>query len=126
MGAQGRVRHVVGDEDTAQALGSGDLPVLGTPRLVAWVEAATRAALDGSLARGETTVGTVVHVEHLAASGPGTEVVAAAVVTGVDGRRVAFAVEAHDTSGRLLARGSVERVVVDAARFLDGPSRRGQ
>ena len=119
----GRVVHAVGPADTAQALGSGDLPVLATPRLVAWCEAATCAALHGALAAEETSVGTLVHVEHLAASAVGSRVVVAATVTAVDGRRVVLAVEAHDGDGRLLARGAVERVVVDAARFLDRLSR---
>ena len=119
MGAHGRVAHVVAEEDTARALGSGDLHVLATPRLLAWCEAATCAALEHALAAGETSLGTLVHVEHLAATAVGSQVVADASVTGVDGRRVVLAVEAHDGDGRLLARGSVERVVVDAARFLE-------
>ena len=44
-GASATVVHLVGSGDTARALGSGDLDVLGTPRLVAWCEQATVAAL---------------------------------------------------------------------------------
>ncbi|MFQ6171770.1 thioesterase family protein [Oryzobacter sp. R7] len=117
-GATGRVEHTVGDGDTAAALGSGDLPVLGTPRLLAWCEAATCAALAAGLAEGETSVGVRVAVEHLAASTVGEAVVATATVAEVDGRRVALDVEARDGAGLVLARGRVERVVVDAARFL--------
>ena len=60
------VTHTVGDADTAAALGSGDLPVLATPRVLAWLEAATCSALD--LDDSRTSVGTRVEVEHIAAS----------------------------------------------------------
>ena len=57
--------HIVTEADTAIAVGSGSLPVLGTPRLLAWCEAATCAALDPHLAEGQTSVGTRVDLEHL-------------------------------------------------------------
>ncbi|WP_433454941.1 hypothetical protein ACQPXS_43195 [Streptomyces sp. CA-142005] len=42
------MRHEVTDADTAVRVGSGDVPVLATPRLIAWMEAATvRAAASG-------------------------------------------------------------------------------
>lgn len=118
VGVRARREHVVGADDTAAALGSGSLPVLATPRLLAWCEGATCAALDGLLDDGATSVGVEVRLEHLAASPVGAPVVVEAGVTGVDGRRVSFMVTAHDGTDVLLARGSVERVVVDAARFL--------
>ena len=58
----------VGADDTAEHLGSGDIPVLGTPRLVALMELAARSALADQLAAGETSVGTAVSIEHLAPS----------------------------------------------------------
>ena len=64
----------VTDSDTAAAVGSGSLPVLGTPRLLAWCEAATCAALEGSLPPGGTSVGTRVALDHLAASPVGQQV----------------------------------------------------
>ena len=65
---------MVTDADTAEAVGSGSLPVLGTPRLLAWCEAATCAAIDPSLPDGSTSVGTRVELEHRAASTVGAEV----------------------------------------------------
>jgi len=56
------MRHEVTDADTAAALGSGDVPVLGTPRLVAWLEAATVRAAVGLLKPGQTTVGTAIRI----------------------------------------------------------------
>jgi predicted thioesterase len=106
---------VVSEADTAAAVGSGSLPVLGTPVLLAWCEAATCAALD--LPEGRTSVGTRVSLEHLAASPVGAAVAVTATVSHVDGRLVRFTVEAR-TGDRLVGTGEITRVVVDAERFL--------
>ena len=119
VGARAEVSKVVGEADTASALGSGSLPVLGTPRLLAWCEEATCRALDASLAPGQTSVGTSVRLDHVAPSGLGATVTVRAEVTAVDGRRVSLAVEATDAGGTVVGRGTVDRVVVDAQRFLD-------
>lgn len=110
------VTHVVTDADTAQALGSGDLAVLATPRVLAWCEEATCAALE--LDATQTSVGTRVDLQHLAASPVGAEVTATANVIHTDGRLVRFQVAAHDAGGTLLATGEVRRVIVDRERFL--------
>jgi len=111
------VTHTVGDADTAAALGSGDLPVLATPRALAWLEAATCAALD--LDDSRTSVGTRVEVEHIAASPVGATITATADLVHEDGRLLRFRVAAHDGHGTLVAHGEVRRVVVDRARFLE-------
>jgi fluoroacetyl-CoA thioesterase len=110
------VTHTVTSADTALALGSGDLEVLATPRVLAWLEEATCAALD--LAAGQTSVGTRVELEHLVASPVGTEVTATATAVYTDGRLTRFQVVAQDGRGTLLASGEVRRVVVDRERFL--------
>ena len=112
------MRFTVTDDDTATALGSGSLPVLGTPRLLAWCEAATVEAL--SLGPGETSVGTRVSLEHLAASPVGAEVEVTASSAYVDGRLHRFTVAARHVGGnaKVVATGEVTRVVVDAERFL--------
>lgn len=110
------VTHVVTDDDTALALGSGDLAVLGTPRLLAWCEEATCAALD--LDPASTSLGTRIELEHLAASAVGSEVTATATLVHRDGRLVRFQVVAHDDNGTVLASGEVRRVVVERDRFL--------
>jgi fluoroacetyl-CoA thioesterase len=121
-------------EDTAQALGSGDLPVLGTPRLLAWCEAVTCAVLDRSLEAAQTSVGTRVQLEHLSASAVGAALAVTATLRHVDGRLVRFEVVAQEleSSGRgahpseparLVAQGEVTRVVVDRDRFVSRLSR---
>ena len=109
---------VVGDDDTAATLGSGSLPVLATPRLLAWLEAATCAALEPVVAQGRTSVGTRVTLEHSAASPVGAEVVVVADPVHSDGRLHRFRVTGRHTDGKVVATGEVTRVVVDVDRFL--------
>jgi fluoroacetyl-CoA thioesterase len=118
VGLSGSVVHVVSQQDTAVALGSGDVPVLGTPRVVALVEAACVAALAGRLSEGRTSVGTRVEVDHLQASAVGARVVATAVLDVVEGARLEFRVTVSEGE-REVVRGRVVRAVVDRARFLD-------
>ncbi|MGE0820464.1 MAG: thioesterase family protein [Candidatus Nanopelagicales bacterium] len=122
VGLSSALSYVVDEDDTALALGSGDVPVLATPRLVAWLEAATVDALASALPPGTTSVGTRVDVEHLRASTVGAQVVALASVAYVDGRLVRFEVAAEqvdaDGAQHRVAAGSVTRVIVDRERFL--------
>jgi predicted thioesterase len=109
----------VTDQDTAEALGSGSLPVLATPRLLAWCEAATCAAVESSLGPGETSVGTRVELEHTRATGVGVRVEVTATPVHHDGRFHRFSVVAREAAtGRVVGTGEVTRVVVDAERFL--------
>ena len=108
---------VVGDQDTARALGSGDVDVLGTPRLLALCEEACCRCVASMLPPGATTVGMKVRLDHLQPSPVGTKVVADAVLSKVEGRRLTFNVSASDDRG-LLAVGKVVRVVVDVERFM--------
>lgn len=108
----------VTEADTAVAVGSGSLPVLGTPRLLAWCEAVTCAAVEPSLEAGQTSVGAQVTLEHRAASPVGALVHVSATVSGTDGRRVVFVVRATHADGSEVATGEITRAVVDAERFL--------
>ncbi len=117
-GQQATLGFTVTDADTAAALGSGDLPVLGTPRLLAWCEAATCAAVAASLDAARTSVGTRVDLQHVGASPVGAAVTVTATVAHVDGRLVRFEVVATHADGKVVGHGEVTRVVVDRDRFL--------
>ena len=86
----------VGPEDTARALGSGHVDVLGSPRLIALCEEATIAALSNVLPAGTTTVGMRIQFDHLQPTAVGFEVTAEAVLEKIDGRRLKFTVSASD------------------------------
>jgi fluoroacetyl-CoA thioesterase len=116
-GLVGRVTLLVSEADTAAATGSGDVPVLATPRLVALADEAACRALDGVLAPGSTSVGMRVQFDHLAPIAVGTEVTAEAVLERVEGKRLTFTVSAFDHAG-LIGAGRMTRVVVDVDSFM--------
>jgi predicted thioesterase len=117
-GLSAEAELTVTEADTAEALHSGDVPVLGTPRIVALVEEASVACLVNRLKPGETTVGMRVQLDHLAPTAVGHDVRAQATLEKVEGRRLTFNVSVSDKRG-LVAAGKVTRVVVDRERFLD-------
>jgi len=117
VGAAAQLELTVTDADTAQALGSGDVPVLATPRVLALAEAATVRALARHLATGATTVGSRIELEHLAPTPVGRTVISQARLAKVDGRRLTFEVTVRDGEA-VVAQVRVERVMVDRQRFL--------
>lgn len=117
-GAIARVQLTVTDADTAQAVGSGDVPVLGTPRALALAEAATVAVTARRLESGWTTVGTRVELSHLRPTPVGRTVYAQAILAKIDGRRLLFEVELREGE-TTVAEGRIERVLVERRRFLE-------
>ena len=114
-GLQAAFGHTVTEADTAAAIGSGEVPVLATPRVLALAERATVAAVAGALQA--ATVGTRVELDHLASSLVGADLAVEAVLERVDGRRLEFAVRLRN-GDRPVASGLIIRVVVDTAAFL--------
>jgi predicted thioesterase len=116
-GLQAAFRYTVSEADTAAAVGSGEVPVLATPQVVALAERATVAAVAGALDPGATTVGVRVELEHRAPSPVGADLAVEAVLERVAGRRLQFAVRLRE-GDRPVASGLITRVVVDTAAFL--------
>jgi len=107
---------LVGEEHTAPRVGSGKIHVLATPVMINVIEAAALAAVEHLLPAGHQSLGTLLNVRHIAATPVGMRVTARAVVTGVNGRTIAFQVEARDEK-ELIGDGAHERVVVNVAKF---------
>jgi predicted thioesterase len=116
-GLTAELKRIVTEADTASQWGSGLVPVFSTPALVGLMESAAVAALAGHLSPGQTTVGGRIDVRHLAATPVGMEVRARAELTGVEGRKLVFKIQAWDAL-ELIGEADHERVVVDEARFL--------
>lgn len=116
-GMQATVEETVGEDMTAERLGSGDVPVLGTPAILALVEAAAMTAVADGLEAGSTTVGASVQLDHMAPTAVGAVVQATAGLIEIDGRTLRFRFEVTDPAGPV-ARGTHQRVVVDRERFL--------
>jgi predicted thioesterase len=117
-GLAATVRHVVGEDDTAEDIGSGDVPVLATPVVLTLVERAAVAAVAPHLDPGTTTVGARVGLDHLASTLVGVRVSATARLESVEGRRLKFSFEVSDGRG-VVARGIHFRVVVQRDAFLE-------
>lgn len=104
-------------DNTALALGSGDMEVFATPAMVALMENAAMKAVAAALPEGSTTVGTAMQTSHIKASKMGATITASALLVEVDGRRLRFEVKAWDEAG-IIGEGEHTRFVVDRERFL--------
>ena len=118
VGICGQTELVVTDRDTAASLGTGDVPVLATPRLVQLCEQATMAALGPNLEPGQTTVGFRIEFTHLTPVLVGNTVVAVATLERCEGRRLVFNTSVTDACG-LVAAGKITRVLVETERFME-------
>ena len=106
----------VGVEHTAPSIGSGVIPVLGTPVMINLMEGAALAAVEHLLPAGHQSLGIHLDVRHVAATPIGMRVRATAELTHVDGRTLTFRVEARDER-EVIGDGTHQRVVVNVARF---------
>lgn len=118
VGMKGEVFNLVEREDTASAVGSGSLLVYATPCMVALMEGAACEAIAEALKDTETTVGTMLNIEHISATPVGLEVRAEAEVTAVEGKVITFEVRAFDEAGQI-GKGTHKRVIVNSQKFLD-------
>jgi predicted thioesterase len=123
VGLTGEASTTVRTGNTAAEVVSGAVPMFSTPSMIGLMEHASWNAIASHLAEGETSVGTVVDIKHLAASPIGLEVTARAEVVEVDGRRVRFRVEARDPQD-VVGEGWHERFIVDQDRFLTRASQK--
>jgi predicted thioesterase len=121
---RGEASITVDQSHTASELGSGNLPTLGTPALIALLERAAVNAVRRGLDEGEETVGVAINVRHSAPTPIGKRVRAEAVVTAVDDRTIRFDVRAADAASTV-AEGTHERVVVDREQFIWRAASRG-
>lgn len=119
LGAKGSFALLVQPEHLANRFKDAILPpVLATPVMIMVMENAALNAIRGFLDPGESAVGTAVDIRHLAATPVGREVTGEAEVTGIDGRRIEFAVRAFE-GGKEIGAGSHSRIVIDAAKFIE-------
>ena len=118
VGMKGEVFTQVEREDTAKEVGSGNLLVYATPCMVALMEGAACEAIADALSDTQTTVGTMLNIEHISATPVGLEVRAEAEVTAVEGKVITFTVTAFDEAGEI-GKGTHKRVIVNSQKFLD-------
>ena len=117
VGLKGLVEDKVTEKNTAEAVGSGSLKVFATPAMIALMEKASCVAIKDALDEGETTVGTMVNIEHVSATPLGGEIKVESVVTAVEGRKISFEVLASDNAG-VIGKGTHDRFVINAEKFM--------
>lgn len=122
-GAEFTQQMIVTEKDTAEALSSGCLPVFGTPALVAFMEFTATKVLSG-LSEEETSVGTLVNIEHLKASKVGETITCTAKIIEVDRKKYVFHIEATDSMGEIVGKGIHERFVVNVEKFMEKLNRK--
>jgi fluoroacetyl-CoA thioesterase len=115
-GMTGSAELVVGVEHIAPSIGSGLVPVLGTPVMINVIEAAALAAVEPLLPAGHQSLGIHLDIRHFAATPIGMRVTATAELVAVEGRSLTFRVEARDDK-EPIGDGTHQRVVVNVARF---------
>ena len=108
------LKHTVAENETAEILGSGGLPVYSTPSMICLMELVSYRLAENE---GHQTVGTKVNISHLKACRPGTELTATAEVTEFEGRRIEFSVIVKDAEG-VVGEGIHQRYIIDPERFM--------
>lgn len=109
---------VVSIQNTARALGSGDMDVFATPAMAALMENAAMLCVAPYLPQGSTTVGSMISTSHLKPSALGAEIAATAVLSEVNGRKLTFKVTASE-NGQIIGGGTHVRYIVDRIRFME-------
>lgn len=118
VGATATISRRVSRADIAQTLGTGEVPVLASSRLLTWAEDATCAAIDADLDASQTSVGTRLQLDHARPSPLDATVSVRAELVRVDGRLLEFEFRAEHDDGQVVGRGAVTRMLVDRDRFL--------
>lgn len=116
-GITGRAETFVTKDNTAEVMGSGNLPVYATPAVVALMEQACYRSVVPELEDGTATVGVHMDINHIAATSLGKKVWAESRLTAVDGRKLTFEAEAYDED-RCIAKAVHERMIIDVDRFM--------
>ena len=117
VGIKGNLERTVTEDLTAEALGSGLLPVFATPAAVALAEETAWRSVAGELEEGQGTVGTLMELAHIAATPLGMKVRCETELVEIDRRKRVFTVKIYDEKEKV-ADGRHERFIIDNAKFL--------
>ena len=122
-GAEQTDVYPVEEAYSASHVGSGSVPVLATPWLVAFMERTAHRLLAAALPADLTSVGVRMDIRHLAPTPLGGLITVTAEVKEVDGRHIHFSIQAWDEQEKIGA-GVHERVIVNTDRFLQNLARK--
>ena len=117
--------YVVTEADTAIHFGSGQVTVLATPKMIAWMEGASLNAVLPSLPAGYDTVGTTINISHLAATPVGMKVRVVSELIEIKGKLLTFKVKAYDEMDKI-GEGTHGRAIVELNKFIDRTNQKGK
>ena len=117
-GIKNRIETKVTEDKTARAMGSGELPVLATPAMVALIEETCWRSVAAELDDGQGTVGTSLNISHLSPTPVGMNIACVSELVETDGRKLTFKVDVYDEESRI-GEGTHERFIVDNEKFLE-------
>lgn len=117
VGTVHEINATVEENMTAEKMKSGSLPVLATPCMIALMEQASAELCQQFLPEGISTVGTMVNIQHLAATSLGAPVRIVATLTAFDGRKASFDVVSYDNAG-VIGKGTHERFTIKVDSFM--------
>lgn len=115
-GIKGRQEIAVTENMLSTNVGSGAVKVFATPMMIALMEKTSALSVEPYLEPGQSSVGTLVNVKHLAATPLGMIVYAESELVEIDRRRLVFKVAAYDEKG-LIGEGMHERFIIDIEKF---------
>ena len=124
-GITAQITRTITEEDTAEKVKSGSLPVLATPMLSAAMEEAAVKALAPFLSGHETTVGGSISLIHKAPTLPGHTITVTATVTEVRGKKISFHITASDENGDI-GEADHDRFLVDSVKFMEKAEKRNE
>lgn len=124
-GITAQITRTITEEDTAEKVKSGSLPVLATPVLSASMEEAAVKALAPFLSDHETTVGGSISLIHKAPTLPGHTITVTATVTEVRGKKISFHITASDENGDI-GEADHDRFLVDSVKFMEKAEKRNE
>ena len=116
VGLKNSAEKIVGENDTALAIGSGSLKVLATPIMLAVMEKSAADLVEKLLPEEFTSVGISLNIKHTAPTPIGMKIFAQAEIIAVDGKKIIFEIVANDERGEI-GRGIHERFIVDRKKF---------
>ena len=118
IGITGKKEFVIGQDDTAKVMGSGNLDVYATPAMIAHMENVAANSIEAYLEKGQSSVGTFINVKHLAAVKPGAVVTVESKLIDIDRKKMSFEIKAYDKAG-VIGEGSHQRFIIDAEKFME-------
>ncbi|GEK89391.1 thioesterase family protein [Alkalibacterium putridalgicola] len=107
----------VKESETAEAVGSGGLPVLSTPHMIAYMENTAMTLMSSELNENDTSVGMEIHVQHLAPTALNKTVSVQAKQVDKSGKVFTYEIEAY-VDEELIGKATHKRAIVDKEKFM--------